>query len=168
MAKTCWSSHPKLIDMHATTTSTSTITIERLRHRFATHGLPHILICGNGPCFSNSEFVEFTKRNGIRHKHVSPYHQTSNGLVELSVGLVKNGLKICLTTPQTTTGTTPAKLLKKRRLRTNLDRMEFATSTTVFDRQDQKFQLDRTALMCSFSKGKIVFEQNFSLGTYHS
>jgi len=39
--------HSKWIDVHATTTATSTTTIERLRHCFATHGLPHILVSDN-------------------------------------------------------------------------------------------------------------------------
>ena len=43
------------------------------------------------------------------------------------------------------TGTTASELLMKRRLRTNLDHMKPATSTTVYKNQkDQKFQLDRT------------------------
>jgi len=69
------------------------------------------------------------------------------------------------TTPHTTTGTTPAELLMKRRLRTNLDRMKPATSTTVYNSQeDQKFFHDRTAQMRSFSKEQAVFAQNFGQG----
>ncbi len=88
--------HSKWINAYTTRTMTSTNTIERLRSCFATHGLPHVLVSDNGPCFASSEFAEFAQRNGIRHKLVSPYHQASNGLAECSVGLVKMEYGRCL------------------------------------------------------------------------
>lgn len=122
------------------------------------------------------------KRNGIRHKFVSPHHQASNGLAERSVGLVKNGIKkmsggtletkiSCFlltyrTMPHTTTGSTPAELLMKRRLRTNLDRMKPATSSVVYNNQEcQKFHHDKSAQMRSFDEDQAVFAQNFGSGS---
>ena len=91
----------KCIGVHAITTATSTSTIERLRQFFATQGQPHILVSDNGPCFTSSELTEFTKRNGILHKYVSPHYQASKSLAEPSVWLVKKGLKMSGVTQET-------------------------------------------------------------------
>ena len=166
--------------MYATTTATPSTTIEWLRHDFATHGLSHILVRDNGLCFTSSKFAEFTQRNGIQHKCINPHHQATNCLAERSVVLVKNELKMMSggtqerkisrfllsyrTTLHTTTWIIPAELLMKRRLQNNLDCMKPATSTTVYNNQeDQKFQYDKTNQMRSFSKGQAVFAQNFRL-----
>ena len=95
----------------------------------------------NGPQFVSNEFAEFMNKNGIKHTLVLPYHPQSNEAAERSVRVVKEALieqvlegnkrrsiKHRLadflfryrTTPHSTTGTTPAELLMKRRLRTRL------------------------------------------------
>ena len=83
--------HSKWIEVYLTLATNSTTTIEKSRCCFATHGLPNLLISDNGPCFTSLEFAKFTRKNGIKYKLVSPYHQTSNGQVESSVKIVKNG-----------------------------------------------------------------------------
>ena len=60
-------SHSKWIDVHVTTSSNASVTIEKLMSSFATHGLPHTIVSDNGPCFVSSEFELFNKMNGIRH-----------------------------------------------------------------------------------------------------
>ena len=59
-------SHSKWIDVHVTTSSNASVTIEKLMSSFATHGLPHTIVSDNGPCFVSSEFELFNKMNGIR------------------------------------------------------------------------------------------------------
>ena len=67
------------------------------------------------------------------------------------------------TTPHITTGVTPAELLMKMKLQTNLFRLRPSTSTTVLLNQDhQKFYQNRTAKMRMFHKGQEVFAQNFN------
>ena len=166
--------HSKWIDVHVTRGTTSAVTIEKLRRCFATYGLPHVLVSDNGPCFASADFAEFAKRNGIRHKLVSPHHKASNGLAERSVGVVKTVLgkldegaldtklsRFLLsyrTTPQSTTGVTPAELLMRRHLRTNFDRLKPSVVSTVFTSQaNQKRSHDNTAQSLELNTGDPVF-----------
>ena len=132
----CTSKDQVLSKIYCTGTINSTTTIEKLRCYFAMHSLPNLLVSDNGPCFISLEFAEFTRKNGIKHRVVRPYHQASNGLAENSVKIVKRMsggtletkpswfLLSYMTTPDTTTGVTPAELLMKRKLQTNLDRLK--------------------------------------------
>ena len=81
--------HSKWIDVHVTTSSTASITIEKLMMTFATHDLPQTIVSDNGPCFTSHEFELFSKANGI----VTPYHPASNGLAERAVQTVKSGIR---------------------------------------------------------------------------
>ena len=47
----------------------------------------------NGPCFSSTEFKEFTTRNGIKHVTRAPWHPSSNGQAERAVQTFKRFLK---------------------------------------------------------------------------
>ena len=73
--------------------ATSYATIEELRRMFAAHGLPEVLVSDNGTAFSSGEFLEFTKRNCIRHVKTAPYHPSSNGQVERAVQTFKEAIK---------------------------------------------------------------------------
>eukprot|EP00731_Ephydatia_muelleri_P014454 Em0008g174a len=64
-------------------------TIRELRHLFATHGLPEIVVSDNGTAFSSTEFGCFMKHNGIRHIRCAPYHPSSNRLAERAVQTFK-------------------------------------------------------------------------------
>ena len=81
---------PEVYDM-SDTTSTKTIAI--LRHLFAAHGLPEQLVFDNGPQFVSDEFVQFTKKNGIKHICCAPYHPSSNGAAERFVQTFKQAMK---------------------------------------------------------------------------
>ena len=70
------------IDAQIVCNSTSYMTIARLRTLFATHGIPEMVVTDNGTPFTSAEFSEFTRKNGIRHVQVSPYHPSSNGLAK--------------------------------------------------------------------------------------
>ena len=143
------------------------------------HSLSNLLVCDNSPYLTSLEFAEFTRKNGIKNKSVSLYHQISNGQTESSVKIVKSGLRRMSggtletklsrflqsyrKTPHTTTGVTPVELLIKRNLQTNLHRLRPSTSTIELLCQDhQKFHHDRTAKMRMFHKGQEVFVHNFN------
>ncbi len=87
-------SHSKWIDAHVMPSITSRSTIDRLRNVFATLGLPKVVVSDNGPLNSalvntSAEFDRFMKENRIVHTFTSPYHPSSNGLVERAVQTVK-------------------------------------------------------------------------------
>ena len=134
--------YSKCMEVYPTSITSATATIELLRRAFATHGLPNVLVSDNGTGFASTEFGNFVAKNRILHLKTAPRHPLSNGLVERSVRTIKDGVKklegsegtvhtklsrfllAYRSTPQTTTGVTPAELLFNRRLGTRLDRIQ--------------------------------------------
>ena len=169
-------SHSKWIDAHIMPSITSRSTIDRLRNVFATLGLPKVVVSDNGPSFTTAEFGCFMKENGIVHTFTSPYHPSSNGLVERAVQTVKLGLKKLSgpletrlsrllfsyrTTPHTTTGVTPAELLLGRRIRTRLDLVFPDVAKRVNQRQLQ-MENTRSTPCRSFDVGDLVLCKNYA------
>ena len=120
--------------MMSSTTSISTI--EKLSNIFSIFGLPHVIVSDNDTIFTSTEFQKFVGENGITHQKVALYHPASNGLAERAVQTFKEGVKKLTgtletrlsrflfayrTTPQTSTGISPAFLMFGRTLRTRLD-----------------------------------------------
>ena len=70
----------------------SAVTERMLRHTFATHGSPHVIISDNACSFTSKEFSRFCALNGIKHvvHHITP---SLNGLAEHAVQTIKSGLK---------------------------------------------------------------------------
>ena len=85
--------HSKWIEVKMINCTTSTATIKELCSSFSTHGLPDIISSDNGAAFSSSEFVEYTKLNGICHVRTAPYHPASNSQAERAVKNFKEYLK---------------------------------------------------------------------------
>jgi hypothetical protein len=116
--------------------------------------------------------------NKIRHLRIPPRHPASNGLAERAVQTVKEGLrkqrgsdihcrlaKFLLnyrTTPQSTTGVTPAELLMKRRLRTRLDLLRPSLSSTVEAKQEKWPGVDRRERV--FQPGDNIYVRNYGQG----
>jgi transposase InsO family protein len=108
---------------------------------FRTHGLPQSIRTDNGPPFASKEFESFLQHLGIEPKKGIPYWPQSNGEVERCnqtilkavriANLEGTSWKIALenflfqyrTTPHSTTGLPPAKLLMGRTLRDKLPRL---------------------------------------------
>ena len=174
-------SHSKWIDVHITNASTTAVTIEKLQFTFSSLGLPEILVTDNGPSFSSSEFTDFVKANGIQHIKTVPYHPASNSLAErvvqtfkacmkkLSNGSLQDRVNSFLlkyrTTPQTTTGVSPAELLMDCKLRTHLDLLVPDIGGKVRMRQNlQKHSHDLHAKDKQFQENDPVMAKNFSQG----
>jgi len=174
-------SHSKWIDIHLTNNSTTATTIEKLQFTFASLGLPEIIVTDNGPSFASSEFSDFAKSNGIQHVKTVPYHPAANGLAEravqtfkacmkkLSQGTLQDRINAFLfkyrTTPQTTTGITPAELLMGRKLRTHLDLLVPDVGERVRKKQSlQKHTHDLHAKDKLFQVNDPVLAKNFSTG----
>jgi hypothetical protein len=144
-----YSKWPEVYLMNSTTT---TKTIEVLRHVFATHGIPSELVSDNGPQFISEEFKNFMKMNGVTHKRSPPYHPSTNGQAERFVQVLKNYLKTSKvtdpqrqlstflfsyrTTPHTVTGRPPSELLMKRQLRSRFDLIKPSLSDRMTKQND--------------------------------
>ena len=158
--------------------ATSYATIEELRRMFAAHGLPEVLVSDNGTAFSSGEFLEFTKRNCIRHVKTAPYHPSSNGQVERAVQTFKEAIKKNSTdslqtrvsrflfnyrnTPHSTTGVSPAELSLGRRPRTHLSLSIPIITSQVARRQEYQKQIyDSNTKNRSLQDGEKVLIRDF-------
>lgn len=142
-------SFSKWLEVFKMNITTAQTTLTCLRQLFARFGLPKIIVTDNGPPFFSFEFSKFMKENGINHIFSPPYHPESNGQAENSVKTIKLALKkayeekrnldVALSTfllhyrnsDHATTGTSPALLMFKRKLRTKLDLILPDTNTIL-------------------------------------
>ena len=162
--------------------ATSSVTIDKMRSTFASHGLPEIVVSDNGSNFVSSEFKSFLQKNGIKHITSAPYQTNSNGLVERAVqtftqGMKKQGdgsvdtklarfvLSYCIT-PQSTTGESPAQLLWGRSLRSHFDLPRPDVATRVHLAQSrQKKQHDQHSRTRGVKLGDAVSVRKYSWGS---
>ena len=56
-----------------------------LRHIFATHGLPEVIVSDNDSPFTAAEFKNFCKMNSIGHLCKPPFHLASNDVAKRAV-----------------------------------------------------------------------------------
>ena len=82
--------HSKWIEVHITSSATSSVTIEKIRSTFATFGIYETLVTDNGTNFTSAKFEEFLKSNGIHHTRTA---LALNGLSERAVQTFKSGMK---------------------------------------------------------------------------
>ena len=145
--------YSKWLEIHVTSTSTTTATIELMRRTFASVGLPETVVSDNAATFTSEEFGEFMRRNGIQHVRSPPYHPASNGLVERAVQTFKEGMKRQKSgtlntrlsqfllryriTPYSSTGTSPSEPLWGRKLRSTLDLLVPNTNRKLQQNQDR-------------------------------
>ena len=117
---------------------TSATIIGSLERTFCTHGLPQSLKTDNGPQFTSEEFGTFFKTNSIQHRTSTPLWPQANGEVERQNRSLFKTLKIAQaekkdlkvemrkfltayrTTPHSSTGVSPAKLLFNREIRSKI------------------------------------------------
>ena len=165
--------HSKWLEVVPVSSTNSSQTVMALRQLFATHGIPKIIVSDNGSTSTSSEFEMFTKQNGSRHLKTAPYHPSTNSLAERAVQVFKWGMKKnkagelttklahfllhYRTTPQATTGKTPAELLMGRSLRTHLDMLRPNINARVESKQlSQKLYHDNRSRKRSFSPEEKV------------
>ena len=166
--------HSKWLDVHVTKGSTTRETVEKLRHSFAVHGVPRVIVSDNGTCFTSNEFQEFCRKNNVKHVTSAPYHPATNGLAERNVRTFKEALKkwrdddnvtvetkverflfAYRNTPHTVTGLSPAQVLLKRRPRTPMSGLKSGTKRMEgCERKEPR----------SFAEGQSVMTRNFSRG----
>ena len=171
---------PEVIPMSSTTTST---TINELRHLFTAYGIPKQLVSDNGLQFTSEEFSTFCKQNGVKHIRCTLYHPALNGLAERFVQTFKRAMKassedktsfnqrltnFLLTyrcTPHATTGEAPCQLFMGRKLRTRLNLMQPSSEERVQAKQaQQKYDHDKHAHPRELEIGQSVMAPNFLPG----
>ena len=118
--------------------------------------LPVTLTTDNGPQFISKEFKDYMESKGIDHRFVTPLWPQANGEVERQNRSILKFLKICQaegknfkqelrgflvayrTTPQATTGVSPADMLYGRKVRTKLPEIrEVELDSEVRDRDNE-------------------------------
>lgn len=170
--------HSKWLEVFKTNGCTTEATIQCLSSLFARYGLPEHLVSDNGTCFTSAEFQEFLGRNNIRHTTTAPRHPATNGLAERYVGYFKQQMKKLSdsslsihekinkflfsyrTTPHPSTGSTPAKLLLGRELRTKFSSLRPSLNATM----DIKVFENNSNVLPKFKAGDSVYALNLGRG----
>ncbi len=130
-----YSRYYEVVIMHSTT---SRRIINALNEIFARYGFPHSLKSDNGAQFVSEEFERFLQEANIEHRTSPPLWPQANGEVERQNRTLLKALKVAQveekdwrkelykfllayrSTPQATTGATPAFFMFKRELRSKL------------------------------------------------
>ena len=171
----------KWVEAVVTTSMTSPVTVDVLRLIFSRFGLPDTIVSDNGPAFVGEEFRRFTRANGIRHVTTAPYKPASNGLAERYVKEVKYALRRVTggnmtvrlakwlmshhSTPNATTGVTPASLMFGRELKTRLQLLKPNLESTVDRQKDrQRASYDTHTKRSHFQVSDRVFARGYMAG----
>ena len=169
--------HSKFIDAHIVSSTTTSMTITKLRQIFSFTGLPHTIGSDNGSCFTCDEFEQFCRANGIKYVRCSPYHPSSNGAAERDVQTVKFGLRKTKgnladrlytllaryrVTPQGTTGRALAEFMLKTPPQTRFDLVRPSVKDKVLEKQAYEKQWhDTHAAAGTFMTGDCAWALNF-------
>lgn len=127
-----YSKFPFVRKIHGQSTSKAVITL--MKQIFSEQGVPSKVISDNGPQYASQEFTTFASNWGFEHVTSSPRFPQSNGFIERTIQTVKLTLKkaqqsntdpytalLCLrTTPVDNVLASPAELLNRRKLNSNL------------------------------------------------
>ena len=130
------------VDFLENTLSTTVIT--KLKHHFARHGIPDVLISDGGPQFIAEKFQMFSNSWSFQHKITSPGNSKGNGRAEAAVKVAKTmmrkayaaredpylGLLNIRNTPTEGLDTSPAQRMFNRRTKTALPTLSSRLDTT--------------------------------------
>lgn len=134
-----------------------------------------MIVSDNGSQFASKEFKEFLDSYGIRGITSAPYHPKTNGLAEREVRTFKSRMRALAnirdansrlqkflfsyrTTPQQTTGKTPAEILFGRPLRTKFDLIKPSLATNIHKAVvKQKLYHDKRKSSRNFKVGEEVW-----------
>ena len=134
-----YSRFPEIEIVHSTSAKA---VIPKLDRIFAAYGVPQVVKSDNGPPFNGSEFAQFAKYLGFKHRKVSPLWPEANGEVERFMKTFGKVLRTTAhwkqdmyqflrnyrATPHCTTGVAPATALFGRPIRTKLPNPVVVTS----------------------------------------
>lgn len=173
--------HSKWPEVFATSTITTTYTIDILTSLFSRFGNPETIVSDNGTQFTSAAFQQFCKERGIQHTRTAPYHPQSNGQAERFVDTFKRALKKLeggdtstkqldsfLSTYRATPnrsaldGKCPSELFIGRRIRTTLDLLlpsNRSAPSVDYDQQyaEQQYNRKHGVKPKSFKPGDAVY-----------
>ena len=86
--------HSKWFEVYITNSSTSAVTVEKLRDAFSQFTLSDMIISDNGSCFTSERFKQFLLKNRIRHARSAPYHPASKWIDRVNNADCEGGIKI--------------------------------------------------------------------------
>ena len=135
-----YSCYYEVVIMHSTTTEKI---VDALSSIFGRFGFPHSLKSDNGPQFLSKDFQTFLQESGIEHRTSPPLWPQANSEVERQNRTLLKALKVHVaqvegknwrkelpkfllayrSTPQLSTGSTPASLMFGRELKTKLPKL---------------------------------------------
>ena len=152
----------RFFEVAVTKSVTSGKMISCLEAMFATHGLPLSIKTDNGPQFVSEEFEVYLRDNNIEHRTSSPLWSQANAEVERQNRSLLKAMRVAhsegrdwrkelqkfllgyRSTPHTTTGVSPAKLLFGREIRSKLPGVEELRSASneseLLDRDRERKQ----------------------------
>lgn len=143
-------------EMALLSNASSASVITHAKSIFARHGIPHIVVSDNGPCFNSMEWQMFAEQYDFQHVTSSPHYAQSNGQAEKGVHILKQLLKkatdsnadpylalLSYRASPLQCGLSPAELLMNRKLRTTLpsytnDNVKQKKRTKLAKRQQQQ------------------------------
>ena len=126
-----YSKYPEVAELEQTDSKT---VILALKHIFARHGIPEVIISDNGPQFTSHEYHTFKQEYKFTQTYTSPQHPQGNGQVERFVQTMKTMIKKAMrtstdyalallnyrNTPIDKVNASPAQLLMGRRLNSKI------------------------------------------------
>ncbi|GFO04959.1 retrovirus-related pol polyprotein from transposon 17.6 [Plakobranchus ocellatus] len=69
--------------------------IHKLKHQFARHGIPEVLISDNCTQYTSEEFAQFASEWKFQHTRSAPGNKKANGAAEATVKVIKNMMIKC-------------------------------------------------------------------------
>ena len=82
--------YSQFIELDYLPETNSATVITKLKHHFARHGIPDVVVSDNGPQYASSEFQCFARHWNFQHKRIAPGNSRANGQAESAVKIIKN------------------------------------------------------------------------------
>ncbi|KXJ80858.1 hypothetical protein RP20_CCG023067 [Aedes albopictus] len=187
----CYTS--RFIQVEVMKPATSQKVISALLKMFASLGVPRSITADNGPQFRSEELKQFCVSYGVHLNLTTPYWPEQNGAVERQMRNIGRRIKISViqgtnweadlldylimyhSTPQETTGVSPARMLFGREMRNSLPSLH-KSDTLLFEsskdrdmvmKEQHKAHSDsrRHATFHGLQPGDVVIMRNLKLGS---
>ena len=82
--------YSQFIELDYLPETNSATVITKLKHHFARHGIPDVVVSDNGPQYASSEFQCFVRHWNFQHKRIAPGNSRANGQAQAAVKIIKN------------------------------------------------------------------------------